>query len=42
MNYIFEVEDLMHATPATVSRLGIIFFEIKSLGWEVIVKSYFL
>ena len=42
MNFIFEVEDLAHATPATVSRLGIVFMEARNLGWEVIVQSFFL
>ncbi len=42
MTIIFEVEDLQHASPATVSRCGMVFLESKSLGWKSVLKIYFL
>jgi len=42
MSIIFEVEDLQHASPATVSRCGMIFLETKCLGSKSILKSYFI
>ena len=41
MNIIFEIPDLKNATPATVSRCGIVFVEDKNLGWEAIIDSFF-
>lgn len=41
MTIMFEVEDLQHASPATVSRCGMVFLEAKNLAWKSIVKSYF-
>lgn len=40
MTMMFEVEDLASASPATVSRCGMVFLETKSLGWFVLVQSY--
>ena len=37
---MFEVEDLAVASPATVSRCGMVFLEPKQLGHEVLVTSY--
>jgi hypothetical protein len=42
MNFIFEIDSLQHASPATVSRCGIVFLDQKILGWEVIINSYFM
>lgn len=40
MTMMFEVEDLTVASPATVSRCGMVFLETKQLGWFALVKSF--
>lgn len=34
MTMMFEAEDLEQASPATVSRVGMIFCEIRNLDWQ--------
>ena len=37
---MFEVEDLAVASPATVSRCGMVYLETKQLGWFALVKTF--
>eukprot|EP01038_Epipyxis_sp_PR26KG_P006437 gene6437-8857_t len=37
---MFEVEDLRNASPATVSRAGIIFVSDSDLDWEPVLQSW--
>ena len=36
---MFEVEDLNEASPATVSRCGMVYLSPEKLRWQVIMKS---
>jgi dynein heavy chain len=37
---LFEVENLAVASPATVSRAGMIFLDIEDLGWKPIMDMW--
>eukprot|EP00924_Labyrinthula_sp_SR-Ha-C_P010247 snap_masked-scaffold_23-processed-gene-1.31-mRNA-1 protein AED:0.10 eAED:0.11 QI:0/-1/0/1/-1/1/1/0/4309 len=40
MTMMFEAEDLNEASPATVSRVGMVFLEQKRLGWNPLVIAW--
>ncbi len=41
MRMLFEVLDLSVASPATVSRCGMVYIDSDVVGYKAIVESYF-
>ena len=40
MRMLFEVNDLAQASPATVSRLGVVYYNPEDVGWRLFVQSW--
>lgn len=40
VSILFEVEDLSQASPATVSRAGMIYLNVEDLGWKPYINSW--
>ena len=40
MRMVFEIENLANATPATVSRAGILYLNASDLGWKPVAESW--
>ncbi|EPY20242.1 dynein heavy chain, axonemal [Strigomonas culicis] len=40
VSMLFEVQDLSQASPATVSRCGMVYFNVEDLGWKPFVNTW--
>ena len=40
MRLLFEISNLRNATPATVSRAGVLYIDEKEIGWTPFMNSW--
>ena len=40
MRILFEVDSLEEASPATVSRCGMVYIDEKVIGWKSLIMSW--
>ena len=40
MRMLLEIQDMKHASPATVSRGGVLFINETDVGWKPYVESW--
>ncbi|CAG9323486.1 unnamed protein product [Blepharisma stoltei] len=40
MRMLFEVADLASASPATVSRCGMVYMNIEAVGWKALIQTW--
>lgn len=40
VSVLFEADTLAHASPATVSRAGVVHFDVADLGWRPLAASW--
>ena len=40
MRLVFEADNLQHATPATVSRAGMVYLNESDIGWRAVLESW--
>eukprot|EP00755_Sulcionema_specki_P032815 Sspe_Gene.20010::Locus_7312_Transcript_1_1_Confidence_1.000_Length_13148::g.20010::m.20010/K10408/DNAH; dynein heavy chain, axonemal len=41
MRLLFEITSLQHATPATVSRAGMLYVSLSDIGWSPYLQTFF-
>ncbi|KAI9564905.1 hypothetical protein GHT06_008646 [Daphnia sinensis] len=42
VNFMFETHDLTYASPATISRMGVVYFSEDDMDFRIVVRSWLL
>jgi len=40
MQVVLETEDLRHASPGAVGRLGVVYFPVEALPWRMLIENF--